>query len=91
MRTLIVACVCVFFFFLRAVGGQARRHVVRQLPDDHHHAVEAERQRRPRVQRLRTLLQAAQCKFTEIIHPPPKKKPPRALDVFWGGGVVFVF
>ncbi|XP_061770184.1 transcription factor GATA-3 isoform X6 [Nerophis ophidion] len=60
------------------VGGPARWNVVRQLPDDHHHAVEAERQRRPRVQRLRPLLQAAQYQPTsdheEGGHPDPQQE-----------------
>lgn len=44
------------------VRGQAGGNVVRQLPDDDDDAVAEERQRRPGVQRLRPLLQAAQCK-----------------------------
>ena len=43
------------------VGRQESRHLLRKLSDDDHHLVAPERQRGPRVQRLRPLLQAAQC------------------------------
>lgn len=39
---------------------QAGGHTLRQLSHEHDNAVEAQRQRRARVQRLRPLLQAAQ-------------------------------
>lgn len=42
------------------VGCQESRHLLRKLSDDDHHAVAPERQRGPRVQRLRPLLQASQ-------------------------------
>ena len=42
------------------VGRQESRHLLRKLSDDDHHLVAPERQRGPRVQRLRPLLQAAQ-------------------------------
>ncbi|OWK49384.1 hypothetical protein RLOC_00015225, partial [Lonchura striata] len=40
-------------------GEQTRRHRLQQLPDQHHHAVEAQPPRGPRLQRLRAVLQTA--------------------------------
>ena len=54
------------------VGRQESRHLLRKLSDDHHHLMAPERQRGPRVQRLRPLLQAAQC---ESPARPPRPSP----------------
>ena len=43
-------------------------HRLRQLPDHHHHAVEAQRERRAGLQRVRTLPQAPQ---RELRHRMP--------------------
>lgn len=45
-----------------SVRRETSRHLLRKLPDHHHHPVEAQRERGPGVQRLRPLLQTAQCK-----------------------------
>lgn len=50
------------FRMFSTVGRPASGHHVRQLQDDHDDAVATQSQRRARVQRLRTLLQAAQRK-----------------------------
>ncbi|XP_052494101.1 endothelial transcription factor GATA-2 isoform X1 [Budorcas taxicolor] len=44
-----------------AVSRQESRHLLCELSDHHHHLMAPERQRGPGVQRLRPLLQAAQC------------------------------
>lgn len=47
---------------LPPVCCQTCRHLLCKLPDHHHHPVEAQWEWRPGVQRLRPLLQTAQCK-----------------------------
>lgn len=50
-------------FSFSTVCCKKGRNIVRKLPDHHHHPVEEERQRWPRVQCLRAVLQAPQCKW----------------------------
>lgn len=59
-------CLCFFLLFrIEIVGGQESGHDVRQLQDDDDDAVATQPQRRAGLQRLRTLLQAAQRKFRQ--------------------------
>lgn len=59
------------------VSSEESGNVLRQLPDHHHHALEKERQRGPRLQCLRALLQAAQCKCLGGQPRPAPSRPGR--------------